>query len=215
MADEHKSPVEQALDLMLYAPLGLALTAKDELPQLIAKGKERLGTQIMMARMIGKFAVAQGQKEAEKVAGQVVEQVGVVAERLGGMGGPGGLGGPGGTGAASGQTPAARRAAASAGEAVAATARATEHFPVPADDLGHGSNGSARNGAAVSASVATGPDVDSLAIPGYDSLSASQVVQRLAGLSPDELDAVRRYEDGHRGRRTILSKVAQLQSNPS
>jgi hypothetical protein len=51
-----------------------------------------------------------------------------------------------------------------------------------------------------------------LAIPGYDSLSASQVLPRLAGLAPDELEAVRRYEVGHRGRKTILGRVAQLQS---
>jgi hypothetical protein len=55
-------------------------------------------------------------------------------------------------------------------------------------------------------------DVDTLAIPGYDSLSASQVVPRLAGLSPDELEQVRRYEAGNRGRKTILNKIAQLQS---
>lgn len=49
-----------------------------------------------------------------------------------------------------------------------------------------------------------------LAIPGYDALSASQVVERLAGLSGAELDAVRRYEAGHRRRRTILGKIEQL-----
>ena len=49
-----------------------------------------------------------------------------------------------------------------------------------------------------------------LAIPGYDALSASQVVERLAGLSPDELAAVRHYEAGHRRRRTILGKIEQL-----
>jgi hypothetical protein len=37
-------------------------------------------------------------------------------------------------------------------------------------------------------------------------------VQRLAGLSPDELEAVRAYETATRGRKTILSRVAQLQS---
>jgi hypothetical protein len=49
-----------------------------------------------------------------------------------------------------------------------------------------------------------------LAIPGYDALSASQVVERLAGLSGDELAAVRQYEAGHRRRRTILGKIEQL-----
>ncbi len=52
-----------------------------------------------------------------------------------------------------------------------------------------------------------------LAIPDYDSLAASQVVPRLAGLEPDELEAVRQYEAAHRARRTILSRVAQLQQS--
>ena len=51
-----------------------------------------------------------------------------------------------------------------------------------------------------------------LAIPGYDTLSASQVVQRLSGLSEGELEAVRVYEEAGRHRKTILTKVAQLQS---
>jgi hypothetical protein len=50
-----------------------------------------------------------------------------------------------------------------------------------------------------------------LAIPSYDSLAASQVVSRLDGLSASELEAVRRYEMTHRGRKTVLGKVAQLQ----
>ncbi len=40
----------------------------------------------------------------------------------------------------------------------------------------------------------SGLDPAELAIPGYDTLSASQIVQRLPGLSPDELEAVRLYE---------------------
>ncbi len=49
-----------------------------------------------------------------------------------------------------------------------------------------------------------------LAIPGYDSLSASQVVQRLEGLSSPELEEVRAHEAAHRQRRTILHRVEQL-----
>ena len=56
-----------------------------------------------------------------------------------------------------------------------------------------------------------GGAVGDLAIPDYDGLSASQVVARLGGLALAELDAVRRYEGANRGRKTILSKVAQLQ----
>ncbi len=56
------------------------------------------------------------------------------------------------------------------------------------------------------------PTVESLAITDYDSLSASQVVTRLDGLESDELEAVRAYESAHRGRKTILNKVAQIQA---
>jgi hypothetical protein len=51
-----------------------------------------------------------------------------------------------------------------------------------------------------------------LAIPDYDELSASQVVDRLEGLGSDELERVRAYEASHRGRRTILGKIDQLAS---
>jgi hypothetical protein len=54
------------------------------------------------------------------------------------------------------------------------------------------------------------PGSDELPIPGYDALSASQVVERLAGLGREELDAVHAYETAHRQRRTILGKIEQL-----
>ena len=57
---------------------------------------------------------------------------------------------------------------------------------------------------------ADAPGSDELPIPGYDALSASQVVERLAGLGRDELDAVHAYETAHRQRRTILGKIEQL-----
>src|SRR5205823_2185120 len=46
-----------------------------------------------------------------------------------------------------------------------------------------------------------------LPIREYDGLSASQVVSRLTGLPPDELRAVRAYEEARRGRRTILLAI--------
>jgi hypothetical protein len=54
------------------------------------------------------------------------------------------------------------------------------------------------------------PLVSTLSIPGFDTLSASQVVQRLDGLNRMELVSVRAYEASTRGRRTILNRVDQL-----
>jgi len=50
-------------------------------------------------------------------------------------------------------------------------------------------------------------------IPDYDSLAASQVINRLESLSKDELETIASYEMSHRQRRTILSKIAQLQGS--
>lgn len=49
-----------------------------------------------------------------------------------------------------------------------------------------------------------------LAIPDYDTLSASQVVQRLDGLDRRELEALVEHETATRGRRTILHRAQQL-----
>ncbi|GAC1381184.1 MAG: hypothetical protein NVSMB4_09800 [Acidimicrobiales bacterium] len=230
MADDQKSPLDQALDLLVFAPMGLALTAKDELPSLVTKGRERVGNQFMVARMIGKFAVMQGQKEAEKAAARLAEQAGTLAARVGGF--PG-IVGPG----AAVATPATQESAATSSGAASAAAVAGD--AVAADRVRHAgvngaanrapSNGAAPNRTAPSGSVTnrsvTNGSVtngsaargvlhdDALAIPGYDSLSASQVVQRLAGLSATELEAVRAYEQTNRSRRTILSKVSQLQAD--
>ena len=62
---------------------------------------------------------------------------------------------------------------------------------------------------------ATGPADESgetshLAIPGYETLAAAEIVSRLAGLTPRELAAVRAFEEAHRARRTVLTRIAQL-----
>jgi hypothetical protein len=51
---------------------------------------------------------------------------------------------------------------------------------------------------------------DSLAIAGYDSLAASQVVARLSSLDPSDLEAIRAYESATRRRQTILNRIAQI-----
>jgi outer membrane biosynthesis protein TonB len=58
--------------------------------------------------------------------------------------------------------------------------------------------------------VATTPLSGELAIAGYDTLAASQIIDRLDTLNPAELDAIGRYETANRGRRTILGKLSQL-----
>jgi len=181
MPDEKKTPLEEVVDLFLYAPLGLALTARDSLPDLVAKGKQQFTSQTTLARMMGQFAVAEGEKELRK-------RVADLTDTLSGLG----------------LLPSTSPAPAAAAPTVPAPPPEVV-VEEPAAPAPH-TNGKA--------AVPSGPAPTSgdLAIPGYDTLSASQVVQRLAGLAADELEAVRLYETATRGRRTILSKVAQLQA---
>lgn len=186
---EHKSPLDQALDLFVYAPLGLALSARQELPRLAERGRAQADAQVTVARMIGQFAVTMGRREAEKAVKDVGERLEeVLGDFLGGRSAPAPP--PARPGRAPGPVPARKSAPTARTEA---SARAASQATRAASN-GHG------------------PSADDLAIPGYDALAASQVVQRLAGLSSKELEAVREYEAATRGRKTILNRVAQLQA---
>ena len=51
-----------------------------------------------------------------------------------------------------------------------------------------------------------------LSIPDYDGLAASQIIERLEGLNPEELNDVENYERATRARRTVLGKIAILRT---
>lgn len=192
---DNRKPVDQLLDLFVYAPLGFAIEARKLLPDMIEKGRQQVTGQVGMARVVGQFAVQQGQAEAAKAVGKAQQQAAEVLENLG-------VGGSRPDQRAT--EPQATRTAPVTG-AAAATAAATSAAATPSSAASPGRAPAAPAAQSSSASL-------TLAIPDYDSLSASQVVPRLAGLSDDELEAVRDYEAGHRGRKTILNRVAQLQA---
>ena len=176
-----KTPIDTLLELGLYAPLGLALAARDSLPDLISRGRQQVTSQVTLARMMGQYAVKEGQKDLRKRAEDVSQTLSSL-----------------------GLLPEPNPPAATNGKAPAPATSPPVRSSVPQEV--HNSE------------VEEKPVVRSradLAIPGYDTLSASQVVQRLAGLSAEELEAVRDYESGTRGRRTILSKIGQLQTGSS
>jgi hypothetical protein len=193
VVSQDKSPIEQVLDLAFFAPLGLALSAKEALPVWVGKGRHRVEHQVHVATMVGEHAARHGQK--------------VVTKTLVGLG------------ILPGPPPPTRT-------------RPAPSDVAPASDPGSTSGAPSANGrpsppsaSAPSAQSAVddagpvdhrpGPGSPELAIPGYDSLSAFQVVQRLAGLEVEELEAVRSYEAAGRGRRTILTKISQLQTGRS
>jgi hypothetical protein len=167
---DEKGPAEHAIDLIVYAPLGFALEARTLLPTFVERGRQ----QVQMARMIGRFAVSQGQVEGRKRLSRAQEQAETILAELG-------------------LAP------------MVGTGREAPVSPSPAPLESSASPPPSRPAPQASAASAD------LAISGYDSLAASQVIPRLAGLDADELEAVRVYEAAHRARKTILGKIAQLQ----
>lgn len=173
--DQDETPIDRALEVFVYAPMGFALEARSLLPRFVERGRN----QVALARVVGRFAVRKGREDVEarlldgqETAVGLLRSLGVVAP-------------------AEVDDRTARPVTAPA--ATAATSPAPSPAPAPVPDVPE-------------------VEVDSLPIPGYDSLSASQVVPRLESLSADELERVRWYEAGNRGRKTILTKIAQLQS---
>jgi hypothetical protein len=169
--DDTKHPIEHVLDVCVYAPLGFALEARSLLPKFIDRGRN----QVVLARVVGKYAVRKGTRATEGRIVQAQDQVlGVL--RLFGPGSTDDQPSPNGDRVTSAATP----------------------------NRGHVRVVPSRPESTI--------DPESLAIPDYDALSASQVVPRLESLTVEELEAVREYESDTRGRKTILNKIAQLQS---
>lgn len=175
-SEQERSPLDEALDLFVYAPVGLAITAAEELPKMIERGRGVLGSSVSAARVIGRVAVNQGKVEMSRIASQWNDLSAVLR-----------------SGAAS-PRPASRREETPAALHDAAPAPAVRRAPSPR---------AAKRAAAAPAT---------LGIPGYESLSASQVVSRLDGLTPEQRTAVKEYESSTRGRRTILGRIAQIES---
>ena len=203
---EQKSPLEQALDLVFYAPVGLALTAREELPRLIEKGRAaglQPGGDGPDDRPVRRHpGPARGQQGRQAGRTTPWPALGIIPGPARPAASTCGAGRAGGRVLARAGDPTDGRIC--AGRAVVGRPRRRPTAPAPAAPV------ASANGKPVAAEPARSSD--GLAIPGYDSLSASQVVQRLAGLAPAELEAVRDYEASTRGRRTILNRIAQLQT---
>jgi hypothetical protein len=204
---QQQNPIERAVEVLVYAPIGVAMFAKDTVPtfmkMFVSRGQTELQKQekslrdrANQYRAVGKFAVKYGGPEVKRQAGSKLDTArraceetfsGLIVSRGGGE---------------STEAPAAAAAPAPA-------APEPEKVEVRAPVATTNGNGHA-NGNGAAAAAASAPPEPELAIPEYDQLSASQVVERLDGLSAGELDAVREYELAHRGRNTILGKITQL-----
>lgn len=253
---EAKTPLDHAADLFFYAPVGLAVTARDLVPKLIERGRRQLDPQVGVARFVGQMAVAQGRSQAEKRIDRAVAQGRSQAERawaqaqatlqqlgvLPAQTPPPAGGGPAPRGeavvddvvddmvdhvvdavvddmadavvaGAVADEPVVQTVVVDAvGDAVVVEAVADQALPHQAVADGAVGTGTAPSSRPSPVGHPDDPMATALAIPDYDSLSASQVLPRLSSLTVPELEAVRAYEDRHRGRRTVLNRIHQLQA---
>jgi hypothetical protein len=251
---DNKSPGDRLLELVVFAPTGLAVSLVEEFPKFVEKGRHRVEGQVHTARLVGQFAFQMGRRQLEQTishfaghddASTLEADVATPAPEApppAPAPAPRAFGAPASEapvsevptseGKVSTFTPGARQRETRAPEAeVSPPGHGGDDFsrrvfepeipkpgPRPGATPAAGTRGESgatpwRAPVWLSGGPANGTGSPaSLAIPGYDSLSASQVVQRLEGLSSSELEEVRRYEAAHRQRRTILHRVEQLLS---
>jgi hypothetical protein len=194
-------PIALALEIAVYAPIGAAAYLREVGPDFVrmiaARGRaevevvqEQVAARVKHAKGAGEVAIAFGLPLVRKKVGERLASLRPEADAP--------------PRAAARAEPAAPREAEVPPVTITITAAGDGRRA--AHTNGHGAEPGA-SGAEASGDEAV---EEQLSIPGYDALSASQVVERLAGLSVEELAAVRRYETGHRRRRTILGKIEQL-----
>lgn len=174
---------ERVVEALLFTPFEIAGSLAAQPIKQWNSASKQVRQEISNARVIGKLALTFGAKRLRSD----------IEQRLGGSADS--------TTTARPATTSSRRAqdapTASTGVAGESTPGAAAAAPAATVD----------DDAAVTSAMV---DADDLALPDYDSLAASNIVQMLGGLTSDELDAVEIYERAHRARRTVLGKVMQL-----
>lgn len=178
---DERNPADGLADLFIYLPIGAAMALREMFPDLAEKGRRLVEDRLTSARLLGEMAF----KQAERAGSSLIERGRIVSM--------------GGTGA----------------DRTGPDSRTVEFPPVAATDAPDATPATAAPDDSAPDNTADDTDsppvaISDLPIPGYDTLSASQVVQRLDGLSKQDMAAVRDHEKAGRGRQTILNRIAQL-----
>lgn len=219
-------PVDRALRLFVYGPLGLACYLKDSAPTFtelfVSRGRRELdGLRRTVEERLGvakpepqpapspQQRVADGVASLTKVAAQATSRAASVAAPVVKAGADA---------AATAAATAARSVSGTNGSAGPGTPTGTTGTTgtTGSSSAADRASGTGAGTGAPTPTTASEPEAagatGALPIPGYDGLSASQVIERLDGLSRGALERVRAYELTHRARRTILASIDQLTS---
>lgn len=187
-----KSFNERIVEVVLYVPAGIAASLGEELPKLATRGRDVFEVRVSSARAVGELVVKAGADELKRRSANLLGNRSARVTKPAPD-----------SSSSSASTGGATEAPGTSGSAGAGVGTVRIASSTPAADRPRVTNRPPESNGHV-------PEVSTLSIPGFDSLSASQVVQRLDGLNRTELVSVRAYEASTRGRRTILNRVDQL-----
>ena len=214
MSDE-RSTVDRVVELAVHVPVGIAAFARDAVPTLVTMlaGRGKREVDVHQREVVGQIA-------NYKAVGELAVKFGppIVKQRV------------------NEQMVTLRAKSVEAFESFSSSSKAYSGLSdlcSSADGSNHTESREARtNDASATEDSAQGmasgagsiieastPETDStamqpgiLSIPDYDGLAASQIIERLEGLNPAELNDVEEYERSTRARRTILGKIAILRT---
>ena len=176
------APLRKIFDVCVYAPVGMAVTVVEDLPELVTKGRARIEQDLSNAKVVGRYVVHREWRRASRRLAEIF------------------------TNDASQPAPGREDEPAPSETDAPPAASASPAEPVPPAATAE----PAARAAPVTAPDAAAEAIVGRVLADYDTLSASQVVRRLESLGPEELRAVQRYEGSTRNRRTILNRAGQL-----
>ncbi len=78
---DDSTPADQLIDLLVYAPVGIALEAVDSLPKFIERGR----SQVTLGRFVARAAAKKGSSTIESLGERVVQEAGQVIVDLFGI----------------------------------------------------------------------------------------------------------------------------------
>ncbi len=190
---ESKNPIDQLMELLVYAPVGLIYEYEDVLPQLVKRGR----SQVQLAKVLGQMASQQGQQKAKQGQARVAKEGSSVDEMVGDAIGQAALilaKAVTEFGQVVGLAPVATEPAADS--EAAAQPRAPKPLTSPQKRAG---------------TAQRPPKAPTVPIAGYESLKAREIVPMLDDLTAAQRKRVRAYEVATRGRKTVLGKLDKLE----
>lgn len=183
------------VELLVFAPLGFALKARTLVPELVQAGRLEWQRRSTVARFVGKMVVDGGKHNLQQRRSAPLPTAAPAP--------------------VSSSAPASSAATPTA--PAAAPKKPASKTPVPkksapkkpAPKKPAPKNAGPKVGRPRATAVSSS---DSLPIAGYDTLATQSIVELLSGLDAAGLRAIEQYEGAHRGRRTVLARVAQLRA---